>query len=56
MIQKPRLKRWIAYPKLTIWLVCFVVLVGAQIYWFNERLTPTYLRYAEVQTNNMQKT
>lgn len=53
MIQKPRLKRWFAFPKFTIWLVCFVLLVGAQIYWFNERLTPTYLRYAEVQTNKI---
>lgn len=39
--------------KLAIFLACFLLSVAGLFYWINARLTPTYLDYAEVQTNKI---
>lgn len=39
--------------RLAILIGCFLVSVAGLFYWINAQLTPTYLRYAEVQTNKI---
>jgi sporulation protein YunB len=39
--------------KLAIFLSCFILSVAGIFYWVNARLTPTFLQYAEVQTNKI---
>uniref|UniRef100_UPI00406D0E12 sporulation protein YunB n=1 Tax=Psychrobacillus sp. FSL H8-0483 TaxID=2921389 RepID=UPI00406D0E12 len=39
--------------KLAIFLACFILSVAGVFYYVNVQLTPTYLRYAEVQTNKI---
>lgn len=39
--------------KLAIFLACFLLSVAGMFYWINVQLTPTYLQYAEVQTNKI---
>lgn len=53
MLKRPKRKTWFAMPRFTVLLAVFLVLVVLQIIWFNNRLTPTYLSYAEVQTNKI---
>lgn len=53
MLKRNQVKRWFALPKLTLFLVVFIVLVLLLMMWLNNRLAPTYLGYAEVQTNKI---
>lgn len=53
LIKKKQLKRWFAMPKLTVMIVSFMVLTLLLIAFLNQRLTPTYLEYAEVQTTKI---
>ncbi len=39
--------------KLAIFLACFLISIAGLFYFINGRLTPTYLNYAEVQTNKI---
>lgn len=39
--------------KLAIFLACFLLSIAGLFYFINGRLTPTYLNYAEVQTNKI---
>lgn len=39
--------------KLAIFLACFILSVAGVFYYVNVQLTPTYLQYAEVQTNKI---
>jgi sporulation protein YunB len=39
--------------KLAIFLACFLLSIAGLFYFINGRLTPTYLDYAEVQTNKI---
>ncbi|TQR18388.1 sporulation protein YunB [Psychrobacillus vulpis] len=39
--------------KLAIFIACFLLSVAGLFYWINAQLTPTYLDYAEVQTNKI---
>lgn len=52
MMKKP-IKRWFAMPRLTLFVVAVVGGVLAFLIYLNMQLTPTYLRYAEVQTNKI---
>ncbi|MFF2755475.1 sporulation protein YunB [Psychrobacillus sp. NPDC058041] len=38
---------------MAIFLTCFMLSVAGLFYWVNSRLTPTFLRYADVQTNKI---
>lgn len=53
LLKKKQLKRWFAMPKLTVLIVSFMVLTLLLIAFLNQRLTPTYLEYAEVQTTKI---
>ncbi|MFJ7827509.1 sporulation protein YunB [Psychrobacillus sp. OK028] len=56
MFYQKRKKRFAIFTsqrKLAIFLTCFMLSIAGIIYYINEQLTPTYLRYAEVQTNKI---
>lgn len=52
MMKKP-LKRWFAMPRLTLFVVSVLIGIFGFLLYLNTQLTPTYLRYAEVQTNKI---
>lgn len=51
--KKKKFKFFSMQSKLAIFIACFLLTVGGLFYWINAQLTPTYLRYAEVQTNKI---
>ncbi|MER2263110.1 MAG: sporulation protein YunB [Psychrobacillus sp.] len=56
MFYRKKKKRFIFFStqrKLAIFLTCFLLSVAYVFYYINAQLTPTYLQYAEVQTNKI---
>lgn len=51
--RKKRLTFFTSQRKLAIFLTCFLLSIAGTIYYINAQLTPTYLEYAEVQTNKI---